>query len=407
MSSEELLRQLNIEDSFASEDDISEASFAVPEQDMEVEIEEAKQDKSKEDKTDEVEDSSFEQELYEEETNKKNPSPKRTKEPRQIDRKARVKRLKRLIVSVAALLLIVPNILCVFTLSKVHYLTEKLNDMDYLLNIMATEVSTSLANEATVHETVPVEVAQPNAAIPEDTASEVTVLYLDGTEEQEIAEETEIPESSVSKRVYLTFDDGPSQNTDAILDILAEYNVKATFFVNAHDGYEETYQRIVEEGHSIGMHSYDHVFRNVYADLDSFVADYEKIHQYIYDITGVDSNLYRFPGGSSNRVSQMNMQDAIQYLTENGIIYVDWNVSSKDASSTLLPAEQIVSNVLGQIDASSYQTNVVLMHDAGVKTTTVEALPIILEALKAREDIEILAITESTPKVVHVDYENR
>ncbi|MDE6608589.1 MAG: polysaccharide deacetylase family protein [Lachnospiraceae bacterium] len=79
-------------------------------------------------------------------------------------------------------------------------------------------------------------------------------------------EEEENIESVKMRKVYLTFDDGPSVYTGEILDILKEYDVKATFFVVGKEGekYEELYKRIVEEGHTLGMHSYSHKYSEIY-----------------------------------------------------------------------------------------------------------------------------------------------
>ena len=103
-------------------------------------------------------------------------------------------------------------------------------------------------------------------------------------------------------KVYLTFDDGPSSNTAAILDTLAQYNVKATFFVVGKEDEEsqEMYKRIVNEGHTLGMHSYSHKYSVIYDSLENFEDDFTKIQNYLYDITGEDCHYYRFPGGSSS-----------------------------------------------------------------------------------------------------------
>lgn len=211
-----------------------------------------------------------------------------------------------------------------------------------------------------------------------------------------IAEEGDIP------KVYLTFDDGPSANTDAILDILDDYNIKATFFVCGKDTetFGEQYKRIVADGHSIGMHSYSHAFGDIYSSGEAFAADYEKIHSLIQDTTGVDTKLYRFPGGSSNRVSNIGMSTFINYLNEQGAVYFDWNVTSGDASSQAFTSEQLIDNVMK--DVVKYKTSVVLLHDASDKDATVEALPGLIEALQ-EEGAMILPITDETTVIHHVN----
>lgn len=202
-------------------------------------------------------------------------------------------------------------------------------------------------------------------------------------------------------KVYLTFDDGPSNNSNQILDILDDYNVKATFFVNGREDENSlaVYKRIADEGHSIGMHSYSHKYKDLYKSLDSFIEDTNRIHQLILDTTGQDCKLYRFPGGSSNQVSDTDMSQYIAYLNDNHIRYMDWNVSSGDASSSQYTADDVIENVMK--DVVRYKTSVVLMHDANTKNATVEALPRLIERLRAEGAI-ILPITDETKLIQHV-----
>ena len=204
------------------------------------------------------------------------------------------------------------------------------------------------------------------------------------------------------KQVYLTFDDGPSRNTDRILDILKEYNVKATFFVvgKTDEHSVRAYQRIVEEGHTLAMHSYSHKYEEIYESRESFVEDMEKLQEYLYQITGIWPRFYRFPGGSSNLVSKVDMQELINYLDEKGITYFDWNISSGDAASGRLSTETIVENCMGSMD--SMNTCMILMHDASEKDSTVEALSEIIEKVKDRGDAEFLPITDETVPVQHM-----
>lgn len=201
-------------------------------------------------------------------------------------------------------------------------------------------------------------------------------------------------------QVYLTFDDGPSEQTNEILDILDDYGVKATFFVNGRQ--DETsiaaYKRIVDEGHTIAMHSYSHKYSEIYESVDAFQKDFERIQNLIYDTTGVECTYYRFPGGSSNRVSNANMLDYINYLNGQGVTYFDWNVSSGDATSQAFTVDELVENVMK--DVVKYKTSVVLLHDANNKTTTVQALPTMIESLQESGAI-ILPIDENTQVIQH------
>lgn len=208
-------------------------------------------------------------------------------------------------------------------------------------------------------------------------------------------------ESDGIHRVYLTFDDGPSIYTDDILDILAEYNVKATFFVVGRENTASyaRYLRIVEEGHTLGMHSYSHVYSDIYASPESFAEDTQRIRSLLEDVTGQTPVFYRFPGGSSNDVSRTDVRELAEYLESQGIIYFDWNVSSGDAGKIPLTSDQIVRNALSGIE--SRDTTVILLHDAASKRSTVNALPQIIETLQSMDNVEILPITYDTAVIHH------
>ncbi len=209
--------------------------------------------------------------------------------------------------------------------------------------------------------------------------------------------------SEVTRRVYLTFDDGPSIYTDDILDILQEYGVKATFFVvgRTSEANQERYRRIVEEGHTLGMHSYSHKYNEVYGSRESFLLDLERIKALLTASTGRVPEFYRFPGGSSNTISGIDMHVFGECLEEQGITYFDWNVAAGDATEGGLSADQIVSNCLQGIEKR--EVSVVLMHDAASRYTTVQALPRLIEALQEMDGVEILPITDETPVIQHVE----
>lgn len=211
----------------------------------------------------------------------------------------------------------------------------------------------------------------------------------------------ENPEDA-AKRVYLTFDDGPSkENTPKILDILKEKNVKATFFVvgNEEDYAPELYKRIVEEGHTLGIHSYSHKYSVIYDSLDAFKSDFYQLKDYLMEITGMEPTIARFPGGSSNSVSNIDMKDCIRFLNEEGITYYDWNVISGDATSQVYTADELINNVVN--DVAKRGTSIVLMHDSETKATTVEALGPMIDQLQAM-GCELLPIDESTKAIQHI-----
>lgn len=229
----------------------------------------------------------------------------------------------------------------------------------------------------------------------EETAGNSAIV-----ENNQSVDETEMMQAK--HKVYLTFDDGPSANTEAILDILDEYQIKATFFVlgKEDETSKERLRMIYERGHTIGMHSYSHVYSEIYGSLEGFKADFWKSKQYLLDTLGADCRFYRFPGGSSNTASNINIQECIDFLKEQGVEYYDWNIVSGDGSSRKLPKEEIVKNCTESIE--NYGTSIILLHDASSKTETVEALPEIIETILAMEDTVILPLSEDTKPVHHV-----
>lgn len=201
-------------------------------------------------------------------------------------------------------------------------------------------------------------------------------------------------------KVYLTFDSVPGANTMEILDILEQYQVKATFFVTGDESEEmkEVYRRIVEDGHTLGMHSYSNQYSTIYASTDAFLEDYERLALYLEEVTGVKSLYYRFPGGSSNEISNVNMAEFAHILNGKGITYFDWNVSAGDAAASYA-AEDVVSNVTKGVKA--YKTSVVLLHDGANKAETVKALGALIEKLLA-EEAQILPIDETTDVIQYI-----
>lgn len=217
--------------------------------------------------------------------------------------------------------------------------------------------------------------------------------------------EASTPAITAAHKVYLTFDDGPSDNTREILDILDRYDVKATFFVvgNQAEKEEEMLKEIVDAGHTLGMHSYSHKYSEMYASVENFAEDFTKIQDYLYEVTGVKSMVYRFPGGSSNTISEIDMKEFARYLEGQGVRFFDWNISSGDGGPHLFPTETIIENCTKSI--SSHSTSVILMHDSASKSTTLEALPTIIETIQAMEDTVILPITDETTPVQHIKWQ--
>ena len=201
------------------------------------------------------------------------------------------------------------------------------------------------------------------------------------------------------KCAYLTFDDGPSHNTGEILDILDANDVKATFFVVGRDeSYYDTYRDIVDRGHTLGLHSYTHDYDKIYASLDDFSEDVEELRNLLYDVTGVDCVYYRFPGGSSNTVSRVDMGELINYIEAEGLVYFDWNALNNDAVCGSYTPEQLVDNIMK--DAVNYDDVVILMHDMDARHCTVESLQQLIDELRGA-GYTLLPIDENTPLIRH------
>lgn len=203
----------------------------------------------------------------------------------------------------------------------------------------------------------------------------------------------------VENAVYLTFSDGPSEQTDEILAILAEKDVKATFFVVGcnEEGNEQRLRNIAAQGHTIGMHSYSHDYAKVYTSVEDFLGEFYENYKEILDVTGEAPTVFRFPGGSINAYNAALYRELIGEMVRRGFVPFDANVSAEDANSGNT-AETLVTNVLG--DMADQTRGVVLLHDSAGKTSTVEALPMIIDQLRGQGHA-FLAITPETMPVLY------
>lgn len=200
--------------------------------------------------------------------------------------------------------------------------------------------------------------------------------------------------------IYLTFDDGPSNNTSKILDILKQEDIKATFFlVNFNSSYNSVVKRIYDEGHSIGIHSYTHNYKLIYSSVSAYFDDLNKMNDKIKTITGSDTKLLRFPGGSSNTISSFNkgiMTTLVKEVTNAGYHYFDWNVDSSDAWSAR-NSNDVYNNVINNLKKGN---NIVLMHDLSSNEKTVNALEKIIKDAKEKGYI-FANITMNTKEIHH------
>lgn len=313
----------------------------------------------------------------------------------QLAQRRRIELYKKVLIYGFLVMTILPIFTSVFLFYKIDDLEKKL---DYALSEDGADYFTLRSSRDALTD-------NPNAESGVFAESAKSVLSNVSADTNEVVstegdEEVSEGEEKAAKRVYLTFDDGPSVYTGQILDILAANDVKATFFViGRNEEYYEYYKRIVDEGHTIGMHSYSHVYQDFYNSEKSFAEELTKLNDLIYDVTGVRSTIFRFPGGSSNQVAPQPMEEYIAYLNENNINYYDWNALNGDAVTTALSPNQLVSNIMK--DVSKNNDSIVLMHDLQTTHTTVESLQLLIDTLK-REGYEILPIDEETPLIQHI-----
>jgi peptidoglycan-N-acetylglucosamine deacetylase len=196
------------------------------------------------------------------------------------------------------------------------------------------------------------------------------------------------------KVVYLTFDDGPDPKvTPQILDILKKYDIKATFFVigNQIKNRESVLKRIDEEGHSIGLHSWTHKYKFIYQNNQNFISEMNDTFNEVKKITGVETRIIRFPGGSSKRLTTQFLD---KLHAENYYIY-DWNATTGDGIASKNSPEQLYENLLSYTPKASFR--IVLMHNRSNDINTPKALPKIIEhyqELGYRFDV----LTQNTPE---------
>lgn len=176
--------------------------------------------------------------------------------------------------------------------------------------------------------------------------------------------------------VYLTFDDGPSENTYSILQYLRDYNIKATFFVvpNRSEYCYTLLKAIAADGHSIGIHSASHKYEQIYASVEAFLDDFYDAWNMVYEATGIKCEIFRFPGGSVNDYNEATRNDIIKEMSRRGFRHFDWSVDSGDAAGASWT--QMWNSVPADIEAN-YEKNfrsVVLMHDSNGTPNTILVL---------------------------------
>lgn len=289
-----------------------------------------------------------------------------------LDRARRVRILKRIIVITILTLIILPTVLCALAFMKISENDREISFLNESIDELGTEISE-----------LKWEISNRDKQL-SDAISASENVALENAELREQLEKLTIIKGNVRPtKVYLTFDDGPSAHTQDILDILGEYDIKATFFVCAtkNPDYEKFYQMIIDNGHTLGIHSFTHVYDEIYASSDDFYDDVSSIYEYVYEHTdGYEASFYRFPGGSNNSNMVLKLEDYVSTLDNLNLTYFDWNISSKDATNPMQPKEVLFKNATDR--SQEYDEVMILMHDLGNKDSTVEVLPEIIEYYK-------------------------
>ena len=321
----------------------------------------------------------------------------------------RITKYNILLLSAIIFALVCPTVITFLLVKKTDKVDQKSQELVFSANKSDDEISSAVA-ETEVEQP---DVSEKNETLaPEIGPREVNHLTDNGADEQggdaiaatetdasvtdaEEAKEELIPGEPNGKKVYLTFDDGPSSNTPEILEILDKYGVKATFFVVKNPDNEQYLKDIADAGHVIGMHSASHVYNKIYKSIASFKSDVKGVHDWIKMVTGIDSKYYRFPGGSSYGICGFSKDKGIRYLEKMGYTYIDWNAENYDAKNPYLSPDSMNASAMDFI-RSNEGDSVLLMHDQEGHHNTVDALPGLIETL-IREGYEICPVDDNTP----------
>ena len=226
------------------------------------------------------------------------------------------------------------------------------------------------------------------------TGHKIGDTYFWGTDSQDNLHSIKI---RVRKAAYLTIDDWPNEEvTPKILEVLEQYNVKATFFLCGYKKYQSIYPEIKAAGHSLGNHTYNHHKETIYASKDAFMQDLSYMDNFLYGVAGVRPKIIRLPGGSHNS-SLKNAgieyrNDLLKRLQSKGYRIFDWTATFGDTSTTASTEKSI--ELIKKQCTEDYE--IILMHH---KQTSLEALPTVIEYLRD-SDYELFPITDSTPQYI-------
>ena len=278
-------------------------------------------------------------------------------------RRSRISSMKRLIVAYLLLGILIPILLCILLFIKVDRLQKEL---DQVQRQIASQQSESTAGaEQTA-----------SAEADAEAGQQAGGMQADNSLAKWQAEETE-PDDGQKRKVYLTFDDGPSSLTEKYLDILKKHKIHATFFLIGQQVEEmpEIVERELKEGHEIGVHTYTHESCEIYASCQAYYEDVNKVRDVLEKRFDYKPQLWRFPWGSANCYIHSYKEEIIQRLGEQNMEYADWNVSAEDSVGSPT-VDSILRNV--KKDAFRVKDPVVLMHDSGSNQATLDSLEAVI-----------------------------
>lgn len=307
----------------------------------------------------------------------------------QLARRKRVNRMKSAIVLIISIWMLVSFLSIIILSVCLLKVNHKVRVLEHIIN-RSSDVTETMEDVSNTYDSESDGLVASNTEMTQDYSEVI----------RGIDSEDNFAVEGDSHYVYLTFNCVPSDNTRQLLDVLDSYQLKATFFVSGEVSEEnqDILKRIVEDGHTLGMHSFSNQYSKLYASTEAFEEDYKQISDYLYDLTGVRSMIYRFPGGSGNEISNLDMVEFVRILNDNHITYFDWNVSGGDAVSDY-SADDVVNNVTEGV--AKYKTSVVLLHDDLDKSSTVEAIGPLIDAL-SNMNAQILPIDENTKLIQYI-----
>lgn len=248
--------------------------------------------------------------------------------------------------------------------------------LGWIIGLYSNNINKTSLNIATFIETNENEYEDTSINAKSDKEDNSNTFKDEETKEAEV--DGESIEKPIERKVaYLTFDDGPTTKiTPQILDILDDYNIKATFFVigSLAEVNQDVLKDVDMRGHIIGNHTYSHDYKLIYSSVDALMKDIDKADEVLESILpNYKRGLFRFPMGSFKKYQ------FVEAVKNKGYKHYDWNALNGDAEALNVPANKLISNVKKTVCGKNKV--IILMHDAQTKQTTVDSLSRVIDYL--------------------------